>query len=94
MSKSVTALPKASGTEALDLEAIYRVMLRIRRFEERTAELFLEGLVKGTAHSYVGEEAIASTVCAHLKPDDIIGSYHRGHGHCIAKGADLGKMMA
>lgn len=94
MSKTVTAMPKASGTEALDLEAIYRVMLRIRRFEERTTELFLEGLVKGTAHSYVGEEAIASTVCAHLKPDDIIGSYHRGHGHCIAKGADLGKMMA
>jgi 2-oxoisovalerate dehydrogenase E1 component len=69
-------------------------MLRIRRFEERTAALFIEGTVKGTAHSYIGEEAIASAVCANLRTDDYVGSYHRGHGHCIAKGASLPKMMA
>jgi len=76
------------------LAAIYRTMLRIRRFEERTAALFVEGVVKGTAHSYIGEEAIASAVCANLGTNDYVGSYHRGHGHCIAKGASLHKMMA
>ncbi len=94
MSKTATAVRRQPELTAADLESIYRVMLRIRSFEERTTELFNEGLVKGTAHSYVGEEAIAATVCSLLRPDDIIGSYHRGHGHCIAKGADLGKMMA
>ncbi|MCH9045821.1 MAG: dehydrogenase E1 component subunit alpha/beta [SAR324 cluster bacterium] len=69
-------------------------MYRIRRFEEHTAELFQAGLVKGTAHSYIGEEAIAAGACINLRPDDYIGSYHRGHGHCIAKGADLKRMMA
>ncbi len=75
------------------LSDIYRTMLRIRRFEERTTALFLEGVVKGTAHSYVGEEAIAAAVCANLNLGDYVGSYHRGHGHCIAKGASLPKMM-
>ncbi|MCC6947299.1 MAG: dehydrogenase E1 component subunit alpha/beta [Bradyrhizobiaceae bacterium] len=69
-------------------------MVRTRIFEERTGDLFKEGLVKGTAHSYVGEEAIAAAVCASLRPDDYVGSNHRGHGHCIAKGADLARMMA
>ena len=76
------------------LITIYKTMLRIRRFEERTAALFVEGTVKGTAHSYIGEEAIASAVCANLRKEDYVGSYHRGHGHCIAKGASLHKMMA
>ena len=74
------------------LERLYQVMVRIRRFDERTAELFNEGLVKGTAHSYVGEEAVATAVCAHLRPDDAIVGNHRGHGHCIAKGASLDRM--
>ncbi len=77
-----------------ELKSIFRTMVRIRMFEDRTIELFNEGVVKGTAHSYVGEEAIASAVCASLRSDDFLGSYHRGHGHCIAKGADLGRMMA
>ena len=64
-------------------------MLRIQRFEERTAALFVEGAVKGTAHSYIGEEAITSAVCANLGTSDYVGSYHRGHGHCVAKGASL-----
>jgi 2-oxoisovalerate dehydrogenase E1 component len=73
---------------------IYTTMRRIRAFENRTDELFKKGIVKGTAHSYVGEEAIASGVCAALNEGDYIASYHRGHGHCIAKGADLDRMMA
>jgi 2-oxoisovalerate dehydrogenase E1 component len=92
---SVAAVAKPNQLLAEDdLKPIHRTMLRIRAFEQRTAELFAEGLVKGTAHSYIGEEAIAATVCHYLRDDDIIGSYHRGHGHCIAKGANLGKMMA
>ena len=69
-------------------------MRRIRSFEERTADLFQEGVVKGTAHSYVGEEAIASAVGSILRDDDYMASNHRGHGHCIAKGAKLDRMMA
>ncbi|HEX9842487.1 MAG TPA: thiamine pyrophosphate-dependent enzyme, partial [bacterium] len=69
-------------------------MYRIRRFEEHTTELFQAGYVKGTAHSYIGEEAIAAGTCANLRPDDYVGSNHRGHGHCLAKGADPRRMMA
>ena len=76
------------------LESLYTTMRRIRAFEERTQELFEEKYVKGTAHSYMGEEAIAAGVCANLRLDDTIASYHRGHGHCIAKGAKLKSMMA
>ncbi len=76
------------------LERIYTTMRRIRRFEEHTAELFREGLVKGTAHSYIGQEAVAAGVCANLREDDYIASHHRGHGHCIAKGAATERMMA
>src|SRR5690349_13144320 len=77
-----------------ELEALYRTMLRIRRFDERVIELFTEGLVKGTAHSYVGQEAVAAGACATLNKDDFVVSHHRGHGHCIAKGASLDRMMA
>jgi 2-oxoisovalerate dehydrogenase E1 component len=80
------------GTD--DLARLYETMVTIRRFDERTVELFNEGLVKGTAHSYVGQEAVAAGVCAHLTAEDSIISNHRGHGHCIAKGARLDRMMA
>ena len=73
---------------------LYRVMRTIRRFEQRSTTLFGENKIWGTIHSYAGEEAIAAGVCAHLRDDDWITSTHRGHGHCIAKGADLGKMFA
>ena len=76
---------------ALDL---YRVMRRIRRFEQRSTVLFGENKIWGTIHSYAGQEAIAAGVCAHLRDDDWITSTHRGHGHCIAKHGDLGKMFA
>ena len=69
-------------------------MVRIRSFEERVIEQFQAGAVKGTAHSYIGEEAIAVGTCAHLRDDDYVASYHRGHGHCIAKGARTDRMMA
>ena len=80
--------------EADTLRDLYVTMRRIRAFEDKTADLFQEGVVKGTAHSYKGEEAIAAGVCAALRDDDIIASYHRGHGHCIAKGARIDRMMA
>src|SRR5690606_16053402 len=63
-------------------------------FDLKVAELFNAGEVKGTAHSYVGEEAIAAGVCANLNDDDYVASYHRGHGHCLAKGARMDLMMA
>ena len=76
------------------LESLYTTMVRIRRFDEKTTELFNAGLVKGTAHSYVGEEAVATGACANLREDDYIVGTHRGHGHCIAKGASIDRMMA
>ena len=70
------------------LRDLYVTMRRIRAFEDKTADLFQEGVVKGTAHSYKGEEAIAAGVCATVfAMMTYIASYHRGHGHCIAKGA-------
>jgi TPP-dependent pyruvate/acetoin dehydrogenase alpha subunit len=69
-------------------------MLTIRRFEERLVKEFRDGKIAGFVHSYIGEEAIAVGVCAHLKNEDRIVSHHRGHGHCIAKGADINRMMA
>jgi TPP-dependent pyruvate/acetoin dehydrogenase alpha subunit len=71
-----------------------RLMQTIRRFEERASDDFHAGHIYGTVHSYIGEEAIAVGVCSTLERDDKIISTHRGHGHCIAKGADLDRMMA
>ena len=73
---------------------IYRKMLEIRFFEEKVFELYGQNLVPGTIHLYAGEEAVAVGVCANLRKDDYIVSTHRGHGHCIAKGARLDKTMA
>ena len=73
---------------------MYRKMLEIRLFEEKVFELYGENLVPGTIHLYAGEEAVAVGVCSNLRKDDYIVSTHRGHGHCIAKGADLTKTMA
>ena len=72
----------------------YTVMLRIRLFEERIVDLYARGLVPGLAHLYIGEEAVAAGACAPLREDDYITSTHRGHGHVIAKGAELKPMMA
>ena len=72
----------------------YTTMWKIRAFEERIVDLYAKGLVPGLAHLYIGEEAVAAGVCAALRKDDYITSTHRGHGHVIAKGADLKLMMA
>jgi pyruvate dehydrogenase E1 component alpha subunit len=71
-----------------------RQMLRIRRFEERASADYLAGKIYGVVHCYIGEEAVAVGVCSALGRGDRIISTHRGHGHCIAKGADLNRMMA
>ena len=73
---------------------MFRKMLEIRHFEEKVYELYGQNLVPGTIHLYVGEEAVAVGVCANLRKDDYITSTHRGHGHCIAKGGDLKRIMA
>jgi len=73
---------------------LYRKMLRIRHFEEKVYDLYGQNLVPGTIHLYAGQEAVAVGVCANLREDDYITSTHRGHGHCIAKGAQLNKVMA
>jgi len=73
---------------------IFRKMLEIRHFEEKVYDLYGQNLVPGTIHLYAGQEAVATGVCANLRKDDYITSTHRGHGHCIAKGANLGKVMA
>jgi len=76
------------------LAEMYRKMLQIRYFEEKVFELYGQNLVPGTIHLYAGEEAVAVGVCSNLRQDDYITSTHRGHGHCIAKGADPKRIMA
>lgn len=71
-----------------------RQMQTIRRFEERASDDYKGGDIYGVVHCYIGEKASGVGICAALRPDDQIISNHRGHGHCIAKGADLNRMMA
>lgn len=76
------------------LRQLYRSMLRIRLFEERTAELVEAGEIKTPCHLYIGQEAIATGVCAALGREDYVWGGHRSHGHYLAKGGDLRAMMA
>src|SRR3989442_5900692 len=90
-------IPGRGGTMKVDakgLEHLYQTMVTIRRFDEKTVELFQAGYVKGTAHSYVGQEAVAAGACAALRGDDYIVGNHRGHGHCLAKGARIDRLIA
>ncbi|NIM93765.1 MAG: pyruvate dehydrogenase (acetyl-transferring) E1 component subunit alpha [Anaerolineales bacterium] len=73
---------------------MYRTMKKIRVFEERVGELYLQGHIWGAVHLCSGEEAMAVGACMALRSDDYITSTHRGHGHCIAKGGDVKRMMA
>lgn len=73
---------------------IYNKMHEIRDFEETAYKLFLENKLRGSVHLYTGEEAVASSICAQMTDQDYIASTHRGHGHCIAKGAELDKALA
>ncbi len=77
-----------------DLVEMQRRMLRIRGFEERVAQLYRDGLVPGFVHLSIGQEAAAVGACWALRPDDVITSTHRGHGHCLAKGLDPLGMFA
>ena len=76
------------------LLSLHRAMLTIRLFEQRVSREFRTGQIPGFVHSYIGEEAVAAGVCAHLSARDYATSTHRGHGHCIAKGGDVRLMMA
>lgn len=80
--------------DAALLWKMYRTMVTIRLFEEKVAYYFSRGLIHGTTHLYVGEEATATGACAQLTDSDLITSTHRGHGHCIAKGIELKRMFA
>ena len=73
---------------------MYRQMVSIRLFEEQVNDLYTRALMPGLAHLYVGEEAVAVGICQALRPDDYITSTHRGHGHCLAKGAAPDRMFA
>jgi len=73
---------------------MYRQMVRIRLFEEQVNQLYTRALMPGLAHLYIGEEAVAVGVCEALRKDDYITSTHRGHGHCLAKGAAPDRMFA
>ncbi|HJZ77692.1 MAG TPA: thiamine pyrophosphate-dependent dehydrogenase E1 component subunit alpha [Vicinamibacterales bacterium] len=76
------------------LVQMYRQMVAIRLFEERVNDLYTRALMPGLAHLYIGEEAVAVGVCSALRRDDYITSTHRGHGHCLAKGASPDLMFA
>jgi pyruvate dehydrogenase E1 component alpha subunit len=78
----------------MDTLRAYELMLTIRFFEEAIERLFLEGRVMGTAHTCIGQEAVAVGVAAALEPRDAMTTTHRGHGHFLARGADAGRAMA
>src|ERR1700726_5081876 len=94
----MTTVAKPSSSEpALALDKylhLYRRMQMIRLFEEQVNELYTRALMPGLAHLYVGEEAVAVGICEALRDDDYITSTHRGHGHCVAKGAAPNRMFA
>ncbi len=85
------------GSEAVDLDQrieLYRMMMEARRFEELAHRMFLEGLVKGTSHLAVGQEAIAAAFALAMRPDDLSFCTYRGHNHTLLRGASPGRLMA
>ncbi|MDO9416483.1 thiamine pyrophosphate-dependent dehydrogenase E1 component subunit alpha [Pararhizobium sp.] len=84
--------PNAPSRELL--EKLFRTAYKIRVFETEGIKLYRQGLIRGYFHPYLGQEGIATGVCAALKDGDYIASTHRGHGHCIAWGASINKMVA
>ena len=97
MAKPKTTKPRTAKHSQVHDERwlhFYRQMLKIRLFEEEVNQLYLGAKMPGLAHLYIGEEAVAVGVCEALRRDDYITSTHRGHGHCIAKGASIDKMFA
>jgi pyruvate dehydrogenase E1 component alpha subunit len=95
--KEQTGQSNKPGEAAPDVEhwlQSYQQMSRIREFEEKVNELYMKALMPGLAHLYSGQEAVAVGVCEALRRDDYITSTHRGHGHCLAKGASVDRMFA
>ncbi|HUA22396.1 MAG TPA: thiamine pyrophosphate-dependent dehydrogenase E1 component subunit alpha [Bryobacteraceae bacterium] len=85
---------KPEALAGADYLRMYRQMLMIRLFEEQVNDLYTRALMPGLAHLYIGEEAVGVGICEALRPDDYITSTHRGHGHCLAKGASVDRMFA
>jgi 2-oxoisovalerate dehydrogenase E1 component len=83
-----------NASDSAELIRLYRQMLLIRRCEEQLAKSHQRGLVHGACHTYVGQEAVAVGVCAHLRGDDVVFSTHRGHGHALAKGVPPVQLIA
>jgi TPP-dependent pyruvate/acetoin dehydrogenase alpha subunit len=93
--KTATDATKTEAVAQLELGTrLYRQMVRIRLFEEQVNELYTRALMPGLAHLYIGEEAVAVGICEALKKSDYVTSTHRGHGHCLAKGATPDRMFA
>jgi TPP-dependent pyruvate/acetoin dehydrogenase alpha subunit len=93
--KTETDPGKTEATQKSELwMRLYRQMVRIRLFEEQVNELYTRALMPGLAHLYIGEEAVAVGICEALTNKDYITSTHRGHGHCLAKGASPDRMFA
>ncbi|HEV2101133.1 MAG TPA: thiamine pyrophosphate-dependent dehydrogenase E1 component subunit alpha [Candidatus Acidoferrum sp.] len=93
--KTVTDPAKTENGVAAEVGLrLYRQMVRIRLFEEQVNELYTRALMPGLAHLYIGEEAVAVGICEALKNTDYVTSTHRGHGHCLAKGATPDRMFA
>jgi pyruvate dehydrogenase E1 component alpha subunit len=96
-SAQATNVPQTNAEPPVDMEDwlhMYRQMFRIRAFEEQVNELYTKAIMPGLAHLYIGEEAVAVGVCEGLTASDYITSTHRGHGHCLAKGASPDRMFA
>jgi pyruvate dehydrogenase E1 component alpha subunit len=91
---SPSAIRHNDRVERDDLFSLYRQMLLIRRFEEKSAEMYALAKIAGFLHLYIGEEAVAVGAIAAIRPDDYVISAYRDHGHCLAKGSDSGKVMA
>jgi TPP-dependent pyruvate/acetoin dehydrogenase alpha subunit len=94
MSTAIHPTKAGSETEADRCLRMYRRMVMIRLFEEQVNDLYTRALMPGLAHLYIGEEAIAVGICEALTQEDYITSTHRGHGHCVAKGAAPDRMFA
>jgi acetoin:2,6-dichlorophenolindophenol oxidoreductase subunit alpha len=96
MTKKENGMDKTpvAGGETERFLQMYRQMVAIRLFEEQVNDLYTRALMPGLAHLYIGEEAVAVGICSALRADDYITSTHRGHGHCLAKGASPDRMFA
>ena len=93
----ITTVPDDVERASSDVEDwlhMYEQMVKIREFEEKVNELYTSALMPGLAHLYIGQEAVAVGMCEALRRDDYITSTHRGHGHCLAKGASTDRMFA